>query len=105
MLDAQYRMHPFISVFPSESFYDGKLKNVLDQGSFEKAFPAPWSGVPCFSPVVFFHLQSEMQMAKFSFVNEEEAKFVAKLLAALHAKYPGQDWKSKVAVISPYAEQ
>mmetsp|Transcript_64559 Transcript_64559/g.154229 ORF Transcript_64559/g.154229 Transcript_64559/m.154229 type:complete len:1004 (-) Transcript_64559:19-3030(-) len=107
MLDMQFRMHPDISQFPSKNFYDGKLLDVLNRADFEAKFPAPWSKHHCFSPLVFYHLDSEMQEEKFSFVNEEEAEFALQLYKALKELYPNKDykWEENLAIISPYLGQ
>ena len=43
MLDTQYRMHPAISAFPSETFYNGDLKDgtVSPSGGVESRFDPP----------------------------------------------------------------
>jgi len=106
MLEEQFRMHPAISAFPSKQFYDGMLKNVLELEDFEKAFPAPWSRINCFGPVVFFHLKGSMTKSKESLTNEDEASFVLQLYQSLPMLYPPEkSWRDRIAVISPYAEQ
>jgi superfamily I DNA and/or RNA helicase len=43
MLDTQYRMHPEISAFPIEKFYNNSLKNgtVLPDGTVRRGLEAP----------------------------------------------------------------
>lgn len=105
MLEMQYRMHPAISSFPSQTFYDGKLSNALEQLAFEQRFPTEWSKIPCFHPVAFFHLKGEMHKTSQSFVNEDEADFIIGFFKLISDLYPNEDWHTKLAVISPYAEQ
>jgi len=120
LLQIQYRMHPAISQFPSDRFYDGLLTNARNVEEFEAMLPAPWSAAPCFKPVVFFNLGGSMTEHKVSFVNSDEADFVVQLFEAISTLWPiaqeaGEDrghlqqapkgWMEKIAVISPYAEQ
>jgi len=105
MLQKQYRMHPSISSFPSQNFYEGKLLNVRELSDFERDFPTPWSKITCFGPVAFFHLKGSHRESQQSLVNDDEADFVVQLFRLISEVYPGQNWNSKIAVISPYAEQ
>uniref|UniRef100_A0A7S4PU63 Helicase ATP-binding domain-containing protein n=1 Tax=Alexandrium monilatum TaxID=311494 RepID=A0A7S4PU63_9DINO len=105
LLHVQYRMHPAISAFPSEHFYEGILTNALPREEFEAQYPAPWSNLPCFGPVGFFDVRGEQQDANMSYVNDAEADFVIQFFATLSALWPDEPWHSKIAVISPYAEQ
>jgi len=105
MLNTQYRMHPAISRFPSENFYDGNLLNHLDQQAFEEKNPTAWSHIPCFAPVAFFNIGGQMVQESKSYANEDEAEFIVNLVAVLQTLYPDQDWKKKIGVISPYAQQ
>lgn len=105
MLHVQYRMHPAISSFPSQHFYEGTLRNAHEELEFEKQCPAPWSNVSCFAPVAFFHLKGEHKVSMSSLVNEDEADFVIQFFQTLSSLYPDEAWDRKIAVISPYAEQ
>ena len=50
LLEVQYRMHPSLSQFPSEFFYDGDLKNGVSREQRTMAqlrdFPWPVPGLP-----------------------------------------------------------
>ncbi|KAK9971413.1 hypothetical protein ABG768_024780 [Culter alburnus] len=54
MLDTQYRMHEEICRFPSEVFYDGKLKTGAERGP---PFLLNKYGLP--TPILFGHVQGE----------------------------------------------
>eukprot|EP01054_Gregarina_sp_Poly1_P007183 Gregarina_sp_Poly_1__7182@NODE_393_length_8957_cov_1164_871316_g322_i0_p1_GENE_NODE_393_length_8957_cov_1164_871316_g322_i0NODE_393_length_8957_cov_1164_871316_g322_i0_p1_ORF_typecomplete_len993_score171_62AAA_12/PF13087_6/6_1e03AAA_12/PF13087_6/2_5e03AAA_12/PF13087_6/9_5e53AAA_11/PF13086_6/2_1e46AAA_30/PF13604_6/1_1e17Viral_helicase1/PF01443_18/9_9Viral_helicase1/PF01443_18/1_4e10AAA_19/PF13245_6/1_1e03AAA_19/PF13245_6/0_00023AAA_19/PF13245_6/1_5e06ResIII/PF04851_15/0_0082ResIII/PF04851_15/8_2T len=110
MLSVQYRMHPKISIFPRKTFYDGQL---IDYDKVEETAkpPIPYYSIPIFRPLVFFSVESAESSQNASKVNMEEIQLVLQLLdllnclfSALGGKY-GDNWKSKIAVISPYAEQ
>lgn len=105
MLNTQYRMHPAISRFPSENFYDGSLLDHLDWKAFEAKNPTKWSHIPCFAPVAFFNIAGKMSQGSKSYANEEEAEFIVNMVSVLQSLFPDQDWRRKIGVISPYAEQ
>eukprot|EP01053_Blabericola_migrator_P003991 Blabericola_migrator_1__3990@NODE_220_length_11204_cov_64_408458_g187_i0_p3_GENE_NODE_220_length_11204_cov_64_408458_g187_i0NODE_220_length_11204_cov_64_408458_g187_i0_p3_ORF_typecomplete_len977_score218_83AAA_12/PF13087_6/5_7e02AAA_12/PF13087_6/5_1e53AAA_11/PF13086_6/6_6e47AAA_30/PF13604_6/3_5e03AAA_30/PF13604_6/7e18AAA_19/PF13245_6/1_4e02AAA_19/PF13245_6/2e05AAA_19/PF13245_6/8_3e06Viral_helicase1/PF01443_18/15Viral_helicase1/PF01443_18/1_7e11ResIII/PF04851_15/2_2e02ResIII/PF04851_15/9_9e05ResI len=110
MLSVQYRMHPKISLFPRETFYTGRL---LDYEKMEEvAKPViPYYMIPMFKPLVFFSLDSKETSQNASKVNEDEADLIIQILDILRLLFNSIDekhaknWQSKVAVISPYAEQ
>eukprot|EP00916_Digyalum_oweni_P020809 GHVL01034671.1.p1 GENE.GHVL01034671.1~~GHVL01034671.1.p1 ORF type:complete len:794 (-),score=133.43 GHVL01034671.1:370-2505(-) len=103
MLKIQYRMHPQISQFPSRAFYEGKLEDAENIVSMcgEQVF---WN-LPCFKPLVFFHVEATEVKEGSSTCNPEEAIFVVHILETLHRCFPDVNWLRKVAVISPYAQQ
>ncbi|OLP97942.1 putative helicase MAGATAMA 3 [Symbiodinium microadriaticum] len=105
MLNTQYRMHPDISQFPSVNFYDGNLLNFRDKEAFEAEYPTSWSHIPCLAPVAFFNLAGTMREESKSYVNEDEAQFIHDFFVCLRKAFPKEDWRRKLAVISPYAQQ
>ncbi|EZG46958.1 AAA domain protein [Gregarina niphandrodes] len=107
MLSVQYRMHPRISEFPSQAYYDG---NLADWEGVEAACkpPIPYYHVPIFKPVVFFSLDSQESSQSSSKVNMDEVDFIIQmidLLKILFSGVPEYNWMERIAVISPYAEQ
>jgi senataxin len=60
LLDTQYRMHPEISLFPSRTFYDGKL---LDGGDMAGLRKQPWHQSMLLGPYRFFDVQGQHQAA------------------------------------------
>jgi senataxin len=60
LLDTQYRMHPEISLFPSRTFYDGKL---LDGGDMAGLRQQPWHKSMILGPYRFFDVQGQHQAA------------------------------------------
>eukprot|EP00923_Selenidium_pygospionis_P019623 GHVN01034259.1.p1 GENE.GHVN01034259.1~~GHVN01034259.1.p1 ORF type:complete len:906 (+),score=132.48 GHVN01034259.1:358-2718(+) len=112
MLTIQYRMHPSIALFPSQTFYNNALldaPNILELA----APPFPWYTIPILRPVVFFSVDSQEQREATSMINMVEVEFVCEILTFLQAlfnsleapAYSNGKWHNKVAVISPYAEQ
>jgi hypothetical protein len=125
MLEVQYRMHPAISAFPSQHFYDGRLRdgdNVL-AGSRTLPLHSPpgEGGLP---PLLLLDVVSGRMSGgrraptganatQSSFANEFEADVVIKLLHFLHA-WRGIDaatgersvtFKGTVGVITFYRSQ
>ncbi|ONK60305.1 uncharacterized protein A4U43_C08F16750 [Asparagus officinalis] len=104
MLRTQYRMHPEISIFPSQEFYDGSLEN---GDSVEKQTKRVWHAYRCFGPFTFFDIDGveSQPTGSGSWVNEEEADFIVLLYHKLAAQYPELKSGSQLAVISPYRHQ
>ncbi|XP_039515591.1 helicase with zinc finger domain 2 isoform X1 [Pimephales promelas] len=105
MLDTQYRMHEEICRFPSEEFYEGKLKTGAERGP---PILLNKRGLP--TPILFGHVQGEEVSLvvstekgnENSMANTEEAEQavnVADLLIKAHV--PPQN----IAILTPYNAQ
>ncbi len=103
-LQVQYRMHPCLSEFPSNSFYDGSLQNGVTVGErIRRSLDFPWPQGPetpmlflsCFAP-------EEISASGTSYLNRTEAsqceKIVTRFLRA--GILPSQ-----IGVITPYDGQ
>eukprot|EP00878_Enallax_costatus_P007720 GHUV01008081.1.p1 GENE.GHUV01008081.1~~GHUV01008081.1.p1 ORF type:complete len:869 (+),score=299.72 GHUV01008081.1:2923-5529(+) len=105
VLDVQYRMNPAISLFPSEEFYQGRLKDgegVLAQTS------RPWHSMRCFGPFAVYDVQGkeEVPQGGASILNNMEALFVLALYKEMLTNIAElREHKASVAVISPYKAQ
>ncbi|XP_052769817.1 uncharacterized protein LOC128209691 [Mya arenaria] len=78
-LDTQYRMHPSIAMFPSEHFYDGRLKT----GECAKRRPPivfPWPGR---APLCFINVKSYEKKKGSSYYNDKEVDTVVKVVNKL----------------------
>eukprot|EP01126_Amoeba_proteus_P055019 TRINITY_DN6801_c0_g1_i1.p1 TRINITY_DN6801_c0_g1~~TRINITY_DN6801_c0_g1_i1.p1 ORF type:complete len:393 (+),score=79.25 TRINITY_DN6801_c0_g1_i1:322-1500(+) len=111
LLDTQYRMHPFISRFPSKHFYNNQLldgENVLES-TYNKIYHQD----PCFSPFVFFDVTSvESSGAPSSghtrsLRNVKEAQFICELLKFFFQHYCKDDPEGipSIGVMTPYWQQ
>jgi len=102
MLDTQYRMHPGISMFPSDLFYGGKLNDGVTPPERRPlpGFPWPREEFPiAFIPVVeSFEIDDGASKA-----NEAEALEVCN--AVVHLLDGGQCTVSDIAVVTPYTAQ
>lgn len=102
-LEVQYRMHPFLSQFPSNAFYDGMLQNGVS--SAERSVTTaefPW---PDPSKPTFFYVSSspeEISPSGTSFLNRGEASMVEKIVT--HFLHAGAA-PSQIGVITPYEGQ
>ncbi|KAK9766604.1 ATP-dependent RNA helicase [Basidiobolus ranarum] len=102
-LQVQYRMHPCLSEFPSNMFYEGTLQNgVTTQERLRKNVDFPW---PVPETPMFFHTnlgQEEISTSGTSYLNRTEAsnceKVVTKFLKA--GILPAQ-----IGIITPYEGQ
>lgn len=102
-LQVQYRMHPALSEFPSNMFYDGALQNgvtVADRLRRNMAFP--WPNPEC--PMFFLATigTEELSASGTSFLNRPEAAHVEKIVSRLIKSgiSPNQ-----IGVITPYEGQ
>jgi senataxin len=104
LLDTQYRMHPEISLFPSQTFYDGKL---LDGGDMAGLRKQPWHQSMLLGPYRFFDVQGQHQAAPkgHSLINLAEIDIAMKLYKRLTSDFPEYDFKGKVGIITPYKSQ
>ncbi|CAH1765593.1 4509_t:CDS:10 [Entrophospora sp. SA101] len=102
-LQVQYRMHPCLSEFPSNMFYEGSLQNgVTTQDRLRKNVDFPW---PVPETPMFFHSnlgQEEISSSGTSYLNRTEAsnceKVVTKFLKS--GIFPAQ-----IGIITPYEGQ
>ena len=104
LLNTQYRMHPEISLFPSNAFYDAKL---LDGPGMAKLRTKPWHRSKILGPYRFFDVQGTQQSAPrgHSLINIAEIEVALRLFERLITDCKGYDFKGKVGVITPYKSQ
>ncbi len=102
-LKIQYRMHPCLSEFPSNMFYEGTLQNGVS--SHERTLSDiqfPWP-VPS-KPMMFWSQtgQEEMSASGTSFLNRAEASAVEKCVTKLLESGVNPD---QIGVVTPYEGQ
>ncbi|PWN36784.1 uncharacterized protein FA14DRAFT_140737 [Meira miltonrushii] len=111
LLSIQYRMHPYISQFPSEAFYDGKLE---DGPEMAKLTVKPWHKDHWLRPLRFFDCKRSaeaMGRGGHSLVNRAEAEMACNLYSRLRreAQKSGSSSSSaldgKVGVVTMYKDQ
>ena len=104
LLDTQYRMHPEISQFPSQAFYDGRL---LDGQGMASLRNQPWHKSTILSPYRFFDVQGTHQSAPkgHSLINIAELEVALQLFDRLVTDCRGYDFTGKVGIITPYKSQ
>lgn len=104
LLDVQYRMHPDISKFPSQAFYESRLqdgKNMLEKNDrpWHKQFPlSPYR----FFDIVGAHQQHELTRSLFNYL---EARVALEIVEKLMIVLPEDQFKGRIGIISPYKEQ
>ena len=101
-LQVQYRMHPALSEWPSNTFYDGYLQNGVTalQREDRSAFPWPDPALP-----TFFYAsmgQEEISSSGTSYLNRTEAANVEKVISTL---LKGGILPEQIGVITPYEGQ
>ena len=104
LLNTQYRMHPEISVFPSNVFYDSKL---LDGPGMTQLRTRPWHQSLTLGPYRFFDVQGRHQSAPrgHSLVNLAEIEVALQLFNRVVTDCKGYDFRGKVGIITPYKSQ
>ena len=104
LLDTQYRMHPEISAFPSNAFYDARLLNGPGMADLRSR---PWHQSSILAPYRFFDVQSTHQSAPrgHSLINIGEIDVALKLFDRLITDCKGYDFKGKIGIITPYKAQ
>lgn len=90
-LQYQYRMHPAISVFPSDTFYEGSLLNGVSSAERTfKDFSFPWPNPK--KPMFFLHTTgtSELSGSGTSYMNRNEAVNIEVIISYMHqcGNYP-----------------
>eukprot|EP00878_Enallax_costatus_P012969 GHUV01013545.1.p1 GENE.GHUV01013545.1~~GHUV01013545.1.p1 ORF type:complete len:870 (+),score=258.03 GHUV01013545.1:596-3205(+) len=102
-LQVQYRMHPCLSEFPSNTFYEGTLQNGAGSGDRSDSLPAfPW---PKPDKPMMFWVQlgaEEISASGTSYLNRTEAANVEKLLTRF---LQAGVLPSQLGVITPYEGQ
>lgn len=102
MLDTQYRMHPGISMFPSDLFYGGKLNDGVSPPERRPLAGFPWPREEF--PVAFIPVTEGSEIDDgASKANQAEAAAVCDAVVALLGG--GQCSVSQIAVVTPYAAQ
>jgi len=102
-LQIQYRMHPCLSEFPSNMFYEGTLQNGVSENERTLSHVEfPWP-VPT-RPMMFWSQtgQEEMSASGTSFLNRAEASAVEKTVTHLLNSGVSPD---QIGVVTPYEGQ
>ncbi|CAK7267575.1 DEAD-box type RNA helicase [Sporothrix epigloea] len=110
LLDTQYRMHPEISLFPSQQFYDARL---IDGGDMAKLRRQPWHGdnhsTSLLGPYRFFDVEGVQTRGDRgqSLVNDNEIRVALQLYKQFTATFSGgsKTFGGKIGIITPYKAQ
>jgi len=103
LLSIQYRMHPEISLFPSQLFYQGRLQ---DGPGMAERTKRVWQDNPRFGIYRFFNvIGSQESSVGFSATNPTEVQIAVQLYARLTKEFPSINFASRVGFITPYREQ
>lgn len=105
LLDRQYRMHPEISQFPSQEFYEGRLADGADMATLRLQ---PWHDSQLLGPYRFFDVRGVQTRGNKgqSLVNMEEIKVALQLYNRFRTDYGRSvDIKAKIGIITPYKAQ
>ncbi|KXS20998.1 P-loop containing nucleoside triphosphate hydrolase protein [Gonapodya prolifera JEL478] len=101
-LQIQYRMHPCLSEFPSNMFYEGSLQNGITTAERSRKMDFPW---PLPEMPMFFHASfgtEEMSPSGTSYLNRTEAANVEKLVTRF---LKANITPAQIGIITPYEGQ
>lgn len=104
LLDTQYRMHPEISRFPSQQFYNSRL---IDGPKMAELRVQPWHASSILGPYRFFDVvgvQSK-EARGHSLINVPELNAAIQLYQRLKTDYRSYDFKGKIGIITTYKAQ
>eukprot|EP01004_Peranema_trichophorum_P001106 NODE_112_length_3655_cov_37.138732_g94_i0.p1 GENE.NODE_112_length_3655_cov_37.138732_g94_i0~~NODE_112_length_3655_cov_37.138732_g94_i0.p1 ORF type:complete len:728 (-),score=118.34 NODE_112_length_3655_cov_37.138732_g94_i0:511-2694(-) len=101
-LQVQYRMHPCLSEFPSNAFYEGTLQNGVTTTERIKNMEFPWPDPK--KPMFFYNSlgQEEFSTSGTSYLNRTEATLVEKCVSQLLSSGVIPE---ALGVITPYEGQ
>lgn len=109
-LQVQYRMHPALSEFPSNMFYEGSLQNGVTEADRQLISSPDYQGKEDFpwpvpnKPMFFYSItgMEEISASGTSYLNRTEASYVEKVVS--HLLRMGV-LPSQIGVITPYDGQ
>ena len=119
----QYRFPPQLAVFPSNEFYQGRLRTAMKDASTRlavlKGYKFPWpTKDEVVAPVVFVQCRKEEDMGGMSKRNEGQAEVVLQVIKLLTTKDAQEEepaselhssrepeTKVKITVLTPYTKQ
>jgi regulator of nonsense transcripts 1 len=102
-LQVQYRMHPCLSEWPSNAFYEGTLQNGISaMERTRSALDFPWFNTSL--PMMFINCtgSEELSSSGTSFLNRMEASYVEKIVTRF---LKASVLPSQIGVITPYDGQ
>ncbi|KAI1824353.1 SEN1 N terminal-domain-containing protein [Xylaria intraflava] len=104
LLDTQYRMHPEISMFPSQEFYERRL---IDGSDMARLRHQSWHRSELLGPYRFFDVKGAQEKGHRgqSLVNLQEIRVAMQLYERFTCDYPDLDLKGMVGIITPYKAQ
>jgi senataxin len=94
-----------ISTFPSNEFYEGRLRDGADMAT---KTAAPWHANPLFPPYSFMHVIGGSEQAagrSHSILNPQEASIAVLLYDALIKGFPDVNFSGRVGIITTYRAQ
>lgn len=103
MLQVQYRMHPKLSEFPSNTFYNGNLQNGVN-GDERTHHSSQFNWPNRAKPMFFYHILGVEQFSSSgtSYINQKEAEFIEKAVTSL---LKSNIKPEQIGIITPYEGQ
>ena len=109
LLSIQYRMHPYLALFPSKAFYEGRVSSGVsiaqrEDSNVMKKFIFKKGNTHNKEPTLFIHVKGTENYggSGTSFYNEQEAEIIYKAVTKLkQCNVKDED----IGIITPYVEQ
>lgn len=95
-------MHPAISSFPSDTFYNSQLQ---DGPKMEELRKQVWHDSLFFGPYRFFNVLGSESVTGHSMKNPKEIMVALKIYKRLVTDYPEVDFDGRIGIITPYKTQ
>ena len=99
-LTEQHRMHPSISAWPSQYFYQGLLINAAAVREYDSVASSPWIGD---ARIAFVHVEGPEQTVGKGYSSADEADMAAKIVQGMLCA--GSVGAENIGVITPYDAQ
>ncbi|ESL06566.1 regulator of nonsense transcripts 1 [Trypanosoma rangeli SC58] len=102
-LEVQYRMHPSLSLFPSDQFYEGTLQNGVTAEQRDASWVFPWPDPT--RPIFFYNTTGSEELGAngSSYLNRAEAALTERIITKLI--HDGKVGPENIGVITPYRSQ
>ena len=99
----QYRMHPDISRFPSEAFYQGRIE---DGPKMSELTSRPWHTQPMFGTYKFFNVTGVEEQGRFnSLKNVAECQVAKAIYRRLSREFEAIATSRRIGIVSMYRAQ
>lgn len=96
-------MHPDISRFPSQAFYEGRIEDGPDMAELTSR---PWHTQPMFGTYKFFNVAGVEEPGAFNSIkNTSEVQIAKAIYSRLNKEFQSVGFKRRIGIVSMYRAQ